>query len=759
MRKNSATQIIHDSGLSVFRAVWKISRLTMAGTTKIVSDITQPDQTSPCVMEAELPVAVSRSDFWWNRPPACRSGRPRPMPSGRSISEKFKAIKAKKYKNSTCRFIRTQLSKNDLQNCPLSTFRFQSRPGIDFNPFDMHSSRSLLYLLLLFFPFAGRAAAPDGADFKSDFYAVAFKTSLPEFTGFSVDSLGRGNLFLNVVHTAGPTNGPFHLDSASHGHFSYVANSDDSKNVPVWEIDLTKKELTLCSRHVEGSPSPPFTLTMDQKKNHATLLGLMNEDGSIQLPAILLLPDMGLFRISSSQAASLGYEAKPGEVKITFPGATSEHPALAYHCEVVSIYPAMAGIDADARFDGFRRNWLGVLQLNPQRRLLANNSSSDTAAFCYYEYADIAQRTPPLANGLSASDIVRQTLDGIINGAKADGIPGYNGSTSTPEFTADTLPSLLIAAHDCVDGSAGRRWLAKNYPHLKSWADTLLSTDRNGDGLVKYIVSGNSGSWPAHQEIQPGNWWDAIGFGHEDAYGNALAYRALRGMEQMARQSHHPDDQARYRAAAEKLHAAYFKTFYNPATGILAGWRSADGKLHDYYFLWVNSIAIHYGLVPKKEANLIMDRLLAKMKEVGYTRFDLGLPGNLVPVARKDYVALWQRVGGGSREDNLDGFQIYENGGATASFAYFTLAAFYDLGRIHDGDRILFPMLESFARGDFQGFGPNGMSKDWKAWDGTCWGYEGLLSDNYYALLAVLDRGAALTKKKTSGSPRSRRQP
>ena len=97
------------------------------------------------------------------------------------------------------------------------------------------------------------------------------------------------------------------------------------------------------------------------------------------------------------------------------------------------------------------------------------------------------------------------------------------------------------------------------------------------------------------------------------------------------------DDAARYHAAAEKLRAAYFDAFYNPATGVLAGWRSADGQLHDYNFLFVNGIAIHYGLVPKDKANAIMDRLLAKMKAVGYTRFDLGLPGNLISVARKDY--------------------------------------------------------------------------------------------------------------------------
>ncbi len=149
------------------------------------------------------------------------------------------------------------------------------------------------------------------------------------------------------------------------------------------------------------------------------------------------------------------------------------------------------------------------------------------------------------------------------------------------------------------------------------------------------------------------------------------------------------------------MREVYVKTFLNPATGVLAGWKSADGQLHDYYFLFVNGIAIHYGLVPKDQANAIMDKLLAKMKEVGYTRFDLGLPGNLIPVAKKDYFPSEPRWGGGEKEDGSDGFQIYENGGATACFAYYTLAALYDLGRREEADRILFPMLDSFEKGSF----------------------------------------------------------
>ena len=56
---------------------------------------------------------------------------------------------------------------------------------------------------------------------------------------------------------------------------------------------------------------------------------------------------------------------------------------------------------------------------------------------------------------------------------------------------------------------------------------------------------------------------------------------------------------------------------------------------------------------------------------------------------------------------------------------------------------MLFPMLEAFERGAFQGRDANDMSYDWKAWDGKLWGYEGFLVDSYYTLLAVLAREKA----------------
>jgi hypothetical protein len=370
--------------------------------------------------------------------------------------------------------------------------------------------------------------------------------------------------------------------------------------------------------------------------------------------------------------------------------------------------------------------------------VLANHAASDPCAFTVFEYSSVAERTPPLAPGLTALDMIRQTLDRYLGGMTGAGMKGYSGETCY-DFV-DTYPSLLIAASDYVRGSKDRAWLEKNYAGLKAWATKTLAMDVDGDGLLEWPLSGNYNSWPKKIECRAANWWDTIGFGHQDAYANALAYHALRGMSELARLANQPDDARLYSARAEKLRAVYFATFYNPQTGVLAGWKSADGDLHDYYFTFVNSVAITYGLVRREKATLIMGRLLAKMHQVGYTRFEYGLPGNLLPIRRGDYIDLAKSAGGPSKEDGSDGFQIYENGGATACFAYFTLQALYDLGWHKDADAILFPLLAGFEKGGFQGVGPNGKTYDWKMWDGTPHGYEGLLGDNYQALLAVLAR-------------------
>jgi hypothetical protein len=588
--------------------------------------------------------------------------------------------------------------------------------------------------------------------FSSPSIDAELSETAPGLISLSVDSLGLRKRGANVLLPASsPWADYMAVCTASSASIKaeYRLRGQSKDSAAPWTVELQDRRILLSSRWNAAAPPQPLALNFDLTRCYSTLLGIIDAEGAVRLPAVLHLPLQGSLRISSSGPApgNVGYTAdRSAGLSVTFPSATSNEPQIEYRLDVVPIYPELPGVDGDHRFDPFKRNWLNIFQLNPDRRLLSNNSTSDSCAFCYYEYADIAAHSPPLAEGLSALDLVRQTLGRILAGAPAYGLrPSANFAADA----SDSIPSLLIAAHECVRAGQNDAWLASNYGGIKHWADGMLSTVKNPNGMVEYAISGNSGIWPnGAPPFRPSNWWDTIGFGHEDAYSNALAWRALRGMADMARGVGKQRDALHYQAAAETLRANYFRTFYDPQTGVIAGWKSADGQLHDYYFLWVNGIAVLYNLVPRNVVNSIMVRLLAKMREVGYTQFDLGLPGNLITVALKDCVDKRGngRFGCGVRPDNSDGFQKYENGGATSSFAYFFLAALYHVGMRTEGDRILFPMLDAIGDGGFQGYGPNGKSYDWKMWDGTPMGYEGLLTDNYYTLLAVVARQQSLLR-------------
>ncbi len=617
--------------------------------------------------------------------------------------------------------------------------------------------RPLAFLILiLLIPLLGSAQEPvDSPQFKSLFMRVELAADQPAFTALTVDSLGLNKFGSNPLRPPAHPGKPYELRRFGR-RFEYRP-AGAPPGPPAWSFEFSERQIRLHSSYTLKSPPPPLILNFNTFVNHATLLGLMNDDGTVRLPALLHLPDHGTFRITSGAGnrPALGYDAqrfftwdsnlnyKEGDqayVKVTFPPASALLPQVDYTLDVVAIYPHVPGIEHDPRFHGLRRNWLNIFQLNPRRRVLANNATSDACAFTVFIYSSMAVHTPPLAPGLTALDLIRQTLDHYLSGTRGYGMAAYD-EQGNADASLDTYPSLLIAAEDYVRGSGDEVWLKKNYPALKGWATKMLARDLTGAGLLLDVSNGNSGIWD-HREFpnHTSNWWDNIGFGYQDAYSNALAYHALLGMAEMARRASQPEDARFYASRAEKLLSVYFDTFYDPTTGVLAGWRSADGKRHDYYFTFVNGVAITYGLVPKDKANSIMDRLLAKMKEVGYAHFEYGLPGDLIPIRQEDFMVHNKRWGAPEKKDGSDGFQIYAHGGATGCFVYYTLQALYQLGRHEEADAILFPLLRGYEEGGFQGHGPNGMTYDWKAWDGTPHGYEGLLVDNYQALLAVLSR-------------------
>jgi hypothetical protein len=518
-----------------------------------------------------------------------------------------------------------------------------------------------------------------------------------------------------------------------------------------WVVLCSPKTITLQAHYHADHSGTSFKIAFDQKKSFATLLGLMTPGEQFtELPAVLHLPDKGSFRIECNvPAMKLAYDATRDNVPepyitIEFPPASVQHPMVEYTLSVAAIYPKLPGIEKNHLYDGFRRNYLNIFQVNPRKQMLANNSASDNCTFTVFEYAEMAKDAPPLVGKLTCNDLVRMTLDRYLEGYVGYGQPHYAMDTGPWTFL-DVYPSLLISACDYAEGAADWKWAEKNFDKIDAWGKEMFAMDTDNDGLIEYPGTGNSGDRP-RMNLRPSNWWDTIAFGNKDAYANALSYYAIRRFAALAKQLGKKDAAQFYGEKAAKLKAAYVPAFLDPDTGVLAGWRSKDGHLHDYWFTFVNGIAITYGLVDAKQGNEIMDRMLAKFKEVGYDRFDLGLPGNLVPVHMSDYVKHsdtyqdWNRtVGEPQKEDGTDAFQLYENGGATACWAYYTVKALYKLGRTKEARKIYYPMLKSFASGGFAGFDTNGQSFDWKDWQGRGHGYEGLLVDGYMTLLAVFD--------------------
>ena len=315
-----------------------------------------------------------------------------------------------------------------------------------------------------------RTLAAAGPDLRSNSLAVGLSRNAPAFDFFAVDSLGQGKLGQNPALPDARTVAGLTLDGQT-----YKLNGK-----PVWRVAWSGRALTLRSDLIAGVEAPPFVLTFDQKANHATLLGAMKPgERQMNLPCVLHLPDMGTLRITGPGA--LEYDAsrrtKPAFVRIAFPPATAERRHVEYRLEVTSIYPKLPDVESDPSYDGFRRDWLNIFQVNPRVQMLANNAASDPCAFTLFLYSDLAAQTPPLADGLTANDLVRMTLDRYLAGAKGYGQVGYTDPElgpshlvwKTPWTTTDTLPSFLIAAGNFVASSGDLAWARDNYSKLAAW--------------------------------------------------------------------------------------------------------------------------------------------------------------------------------------------------------------------------------------------------------------------------------------------------
>ncbi len=267
----------------------------------------------------------------------------------------------------------------------------------------------------------------------------------------------------------------------------------------------------------------------------------------------------------------------------------------------------------------------------------------------------------------------------------------------------------------------------------------LARRDQDADGLVEATQTGNANTlWEPDRSC---TWFDAVNHGWKDAYCNLEIYRAWCYLADLESRLHRDQQGRRYTKLAGRLKAAYARLLWNPQTGWIADWRSEDGKFHDYASPTTNGMAIEYGLVGLEDGKKILQKFWDKMQTAGFRRFELGIPPNLEPIHRSDYL---QPNGFGcpNREEGTDSFQQYQNGGISAGHSLHFLVASYLTGHGEEADNALRKMLGRQQDSGFQNGVQNSATKgiDWTTWDGKPCGYEGYLADVYYFLLAVLLR-------------------
>lgn len=496
-----------------------------------------------------------------------------------------------------------------------------------------------------------------------------------------------------------------------------------------------------------------MSFPFDPRVTSTTVLpATWDADGTLRLPAVLSAPDFGQMLVACAEAPHLqgrlegSRERKIVDFTLDVPRPTSGD-TVTLDLSPVRL-PPPKGLSDTALWRGVRRGWFGAFQpcarwgeqdrpFSAPPGILGNNVVSDPASCSLWFYADQALWTPEVAPGISVMALVRRTVDWWLDQrTRPDGeVVCYWDYGNFLDANAGPL----IAAWDYVEATGDLAWLARRVAQLERIADFLARRDVDGDGLVEATQSGNRGT--LRQPARSCAWWDALNCGHKDAYTNALVYRAWRCLADLEARLGRPDAQARYGRLADRLRSAYAATLLHPKTGWLAWWKSADGEMHDYAAPTVNGLAIEYGLVDPARGREILEKLSAKMREAGFTRFDLGVPPMLVPVLRADYL-LPDAIGCPKKADGTDTFGQYMNGGITAGHVLHYLAAHYVVGAGEKADAILRAMLERQARGGFQnGVRDEGMKGiDWTTWDGKPCGYEGYLADSFRFLQAALLR-------------------
>src|SRR5579862_6146502 len=140
--------------------------------------------------------------------------------------------------------------------------------------------------------------------FQSSFLRVELAPNQPAFKVLSIDSLGKKKLEKNPLRPPAVPTKTYELRRAGQ-RFEYRP-ADAPESVPAWSFEFSDRRIQMTSTFSATNPPPSILFDINPFVSRGTLLGLFNDDGTIRIPAVLHLPDMGTFRITSTPAKGLG---------------------------------------------------------------------------------------------------------------------------------------------------------------------------------------------------------------------------------------------------------------------------------------------------------------------------------------------------------------------------------------------------------------------------------------------------------------------
>jgi hypothetical protein len=462
-------------------------------------------------------------------------------------------------------------------------------------------------------------------------------------------------------------------------------------------------------------------------------------NGYVQLPALIaadaggcltvrLLEGSGALHTESyreSEARSLGFVLAPADSADAPPVIPAGTQRAVFELTPGALLPVPAEQEA-ALSRGLKTAWTaGFSAFRPEFGGFSNNAISTNCHVNQHVAFDFAAFTarPPIGPDpleLVKFSVGRPLLDG--------GGYGYHRN-----LYLDSDPILLSGAGRVVQLSRDRAWLGQVGPGIKAAAQRILGNfDANEGMIVCRALSGNTGShrWSS-------NAMDVIGFGHIDAYVNAWSYRGLRNAAVLLPALGDPGLAGKCADTAAAIEGSYARQLVNPETGWVAGWRSRDGELHDYGFMWINAVACAFGVLDAAATRRVLEALEAARHEVFPESGYLGLPLNLRPIAADDHML--PRLG----YELKPTYENYTDGALSPIFTNYYIRALSIHGFAREC-RVLVDSLEAgFADGMFHG--PYGTGKEFMTWTGADSGYEGTFGPNFGPLYAIaVERGAII---------------